>query len=299
MTGRVRSESNPGPTHYECPGHRPTSAHPVHVGTPVPPRRHSVHTWRYRCLSFRPRVRQRRRSLTRSWTPSQSRSEPTRGLEPRTVRLHVHRVYGLSDAGKTDHVSVTVGTRCRSMTGVHGTEPWTALWRGCAKARSRCRPAPSKPPPAPGEHSMLVSHGGAPYPFGARNSPMKDGPSLETGHSGTARTSRGHARHCSCGSAGPAASQRSAHPTIWPCPMSTVFRRQPNRLHRLVGSSPAFVIRSLLAPAAATLTDLFARSRSLCADRLKAHRCDKFIKFRTVTRKIACIQDVDDVAVFI
>ena len=36
-------------THYECPGHRPTSAHPVHLGTCAPPSRHSVHTERSRC----------------------------------------------------------------------------------------------------------------------------------------------------------------------------------------------------------------------------------------------------------
>ncbi len=80
-------ESNPGPTHYEYPGHQPTSAHPSYLRTPATPPRHSVHTWRYKRLSFRPRVRPRRRSSTRSWTPSRSRSEPKHGLELRTARL--------------------------------------------------------------------------------------------------------------------------------------------------------------------------------------------------------------------
>jgi len=130
-------ESNPGPTHYECHGHRPASAHPVHVGTPAPPSRHSVHTWRYRCLSFRPRVRPRRRSLTPSWTPSQSRSESTRGLESRTAQVTAGRGTPTGLPAAADSVVLTDKTVSNGSIGQHfvdrfvDTPSTVDSWAGC------------------------------------------------------------------------------------------------------------------------------------------------------------------------
>ena len=99
-------------THYECPRHRPTTAHPVHVGTPAPPYSHSMHTERSRCLSFSPRTSPRRPRQQRSRDParttSASRSQPTLPNHPDWPgRRSRHRWSYAAPTG--DHVRVQSG----------------------------------------------------------------------------------------------------------------------------------------------------------------------------------------------